>query len=95
VGAGHARPPGIGHPLKVENPFQVPLPLEGAWRGQKAETPRAVVNTLDPSLSDPQMLHHRDMVVEPHGPNGLSACVLGKVIRGYRAHSLPVPLIAI
>ena len=47
---------------------------------RKAEVPVGVVNPLDRSLSDPQVLH-RDMVLDIAGPDGLSVKVAGNPLK--------------
>ncbi len=53
---------------------------EWVKRLQEAEIPCAVVNTLDRSLGDAQVLH-RHMVLDLEGPNGLTARVPGDPIK--------------
>jgi crotonobetainyl-CoA:carnitine CoA-transferase CaiB-like acyl-CoA transferase len=47
---------------------------------RQAEVPVGVVNTLDRSLSDPQVLH-RDMVLDIPGPGGLHVKVAGNPLK--------------
>lgn len=60
-----------------------------------AEVPVAVVNTLDRSLSDPQVLH-RDMVLEIPGPGDLSVRVAGNPLKmpgnDFTGHTFPPQL---
>lgn len=79
----------------LETAFRKRSASEWVARLLAAEIPHAVVNTLDRSLSDPQV-DHRQMVLDLEGPNGLHARVVGDPIkfRGAAPHAnrYPPPL---
>ena len=75
---------------RYDNRFEIWEILEAAFKSRKAdawveamrkaEVPVGVVNTLDRSLSDPQVLH-RDMVLDIPGPDGANVRVAGNPLK--------------
>jgi crotonobetainyl-CoA:carnitine CoA-transferase CaiB-like acyl-CoA transferase len=90
---------------RYNNRFEIWQALEAAFKAKKAdewvealrkaEVPVGVVNTLDRSLADPQVLH-RDMVLDLAGPGGEHLKVAGNPLKmsanGHAEHRFPPKL---